>query len=141
RDQFYAGLPLEVRADLWDQQQKAWDTLIQFFREEGVAAIFATGRRSVGGGWYAQEAGSEKSTAPASPASISLQREQYDRIARLLQKNIPVTAEIEMDVDYPPEDVEGWNVVAEIPGDKKKEELVMLGGHLDSWHSGTGATD
>jgi Zn-dependent M28 family amino/carboxypeptidase len=39
------------------------------------------------------------------------------------------------------EDLDGINVVAEIPGGKKKEEVVMLGGHLDSWHGGTGATD
>jgi carboxypeptidase Q len=141
RERFYAGLPLEVRADLWIQQQNAWNTLLQFFREEGIAGILITSRRSIGGDWYAMEAGSEKSTDPASPPSISLQREQYDRIARLVQKNIPVTAEIEMEVDYPQGDVDGWNVVAEIPGEKKKDEIVMLGGHLDSWHSGTGATD
>jgi hypothetical protein len=141
RRQFYEGLPLEVEADLWLQQQNAWNTLIQFFRDEGVAALFSTSRRSIGGDWYAQEAGSEKSADPVSPTAISLQREQYDRLVRVVQKNIPVSAEIEMDVDYPEGDVDGLNVVAEIPGNGKNDELVMLGGHLDSWHSGTGATD
>jgi carboxypeptidase Q len=141
RDRFYKGLPLEVRADFWRQQQIAENTLIQFLREEGVAAVFTTSSRGIGATWYAQEAGSEKSEDPASPPSISLQREQYDRIARLIERNIPVTAEVEMEVDYPEGDVDGSNVVAEIPGEKKKDEIVMLGGHLDSWHSGTGATD
>jgi len=140
RDRFYSGLPLEVRADFWRQVDIARNSLIQVFRDEGVSAIFTTSR-GVGAIWHTQEAGTEKSGDPVSPPSVSLPREQYDRIARLIQKNIPVTAEVELEVDYPEGDVDGHNVVAEIPGNKKKDEIVMLGGHLDSWHSGTGATD
>ncbi|MCI0416814.1 M20/M25/M40 family metallo-hydrolase [bacterium] len=141
RDRFMDSLPLEIEADFWEQQQKALDTLIIFLREEGAVANFTMSSRGIGGTFYAIEAGSHKATSPASIASIAVQREQYGRIVRLVEKNIPVVVEMEMNVDFPPEEVEGWNVIAEIPGGSKKQEVVILGAHLDSWHSGTGATD
>ena len=69
--------------------------------------------------------------------------EHYNRIVRILQKNIPVTLEIEVQARFTADDLPGTNVVAEIPGTdpKLKAELVMLGGHFDTWHAGTGATD
>jgi Zn-dependent M28 family amino/carboxypeptidase len=48
---------------------------------------------------------------------------------------------VDLRVAYQDEDLNGYNTVAEIPGTDKKDEIVMLGGHLDSWQSGTGATD
>ena len=141
RDQFLDSLPLEIDADFWEQQQKAWNTLIEFLNQEGAVAIFTLSRRGIGGSHYAVEAGSHRAGNPESAASIALQREQYGRLARLTEKKIPVIVELEMQADFPEEEVEGWNVVAEIPGGRKKDELVMLGAHLDSWHSGTGATD
>ncbi len=141
RERFYRGLPLEVRADFWRQSQEAWNGLIVFLRSEGAAAVFTTSDRGVGATWYGGEAGTPRSGDPVSPPSVSLPREQYDRIARLAEKRIPVTAEVEVRVDYPEGDVDGLNLIAEIPGNRKKDELVMLGGHLDSWHAGTGATD
>ena len=141
RERFLDSLPLEIEADFWEQQQKAWDTLITFLREEGAVGNFIMSRRGIGGTFYAQEAGFHRAGFPVSVASIAVQREQYGQLARLAEKKIPVVVEMELDVDFPPEEVDGWNVVAEIPGGKKKEEIVMLGAHLDSWHSGTGATD
>jgi carboxypeptidase Q len=141
RERLYRGLPLEVRADLWRRVQESWNTLIVFLRAEGAAGVFTTSSRGVGATWYGGEAGSEQSADPVSPPSVSLPSEQYDRIARLAEKKIPVTVEVEVRVDYPKGDVDGLNLIAEIPGTRKKDELVMLGGHLDSWHAGTGATD
>ncbi len=141
RARLYRSLPLEVRADLWRQEQAAWLTLIAFLRDEGAAAVFTTSGRGVGATWYGEDAGSERSGDPVSPPSVSLPREQYDRLARLAERKIPVTVELEVKVDYPEGDVDGLNLIAEIPGGRKKDELVMLGGHLDSWHAGTGATD
>lgn len=141
RQRYLDSLPLEIDADLWIQQQNAWDTLITFLNEEGAVGSFNVSARGIGGTFYVQEAGSHRAGKPVSVASVALQREQYGRIARLLEKKIPVVVEMEMQVDFPQEEVDGWNVVAEIPGGRKKEELVMLGAHLDSWHSGTGATD
>jgi Zn-dependent M28 family amino/carboxypeptidase len=68
--------------------------------------------------------------------------EHFGRIARLLEANVEVEVELDTKTQFL-DDLTGYNVVAEIPGtDKKlKSELVMLGGHLDSWHAATGATD
>ena len=69
--------------------------------------------------------------------------EQYNRIARLLTHDppIPVKLQFEVKAQYFDDNTDSFNVVGEIPGDAKKDEVVMVGGHLDSWHYGTGATD
>ncbi|SRR5579871_1761155 len=69
--------------------------------------------------------------------------EDYLRLQRLLQDNKPVQLEINVQNKFYDDDLTGYNVVGEIPGTdpKLKSQVVMLGGHLDSWHSGTGATD
>ena len=61
-------------------------------------------------------------------------------MARMLQKNLPVTIEADIKNTYYPNPVM-FNVVGEIPGTDKADELVMLGAHFDSWHASTGATD
>ncbi len=141
RDRFLESLPLEIEADYWEQQQKALNTLIVFLNEEGAAGNFTASRRGIGGTFYAIEAASHRAGSPVPVASIAVQREQYGRIARLIEKKISVTVEMELQVDFPESEVDGWDVIGEIPGNKKKDEIVMLGAHLDSWHSGTGATD
>lgn len=67
--------------------------------------------------------------------------EHYNRIVRMLQKESPVQLEIDIASRYHNDDLMCFNVMGEIPGGDLKDELVMLGAHFDSWHSGTGATD
>ncbi|HEX2272182.1 MAG TPA: M20/M25/M40 family metallo-hydrolase [Pyrinomonadaceae bacterium] len=67
--------------------------------------------------------------------------EHYNRIVRMLQAGEPVKITVDLAVEYQDADLMGYNTIAEIPGTDLKDEVVMLGGHLDSWHSGTGATD
>jgi Zn-dependent M28 family amino/carboxypeptidase len=67
--------------------------------------------------------------------------EQWDRISRLLEQKKDVELELNVTSTFHDDDPMQYNTVAEIPGTDKKDELVMLGAHLDSWHSGTGATD
>jgi len=69
--------------------------------------------------------------------------ENYGRVYRLLKANVPVNLELNVDTKFTGDHEEGFDTVAEIPGTdpKLKDELVMVGGHLDSWTSGTGATD
>jgi Zn-dependent M28 family amino/carboxypeptidase len=67
--------------------------------------------------------------------------EHYNRIVRMLQAGEPVKMAVDLAVAWQDADLMGYNTVAEIPGTDLKEEVVMLGGHMDSWHSGTGATD
>ena len=67
--------------------------------------------------------------------------EQYNRIVRLLQHGITPKLTFDIQTEYQKDDLMGFNVIGEIPGTTKKDEVVMVGGHFDSWQGGTGATD
>jgi carboxypeptidase Q len=75
--------------------------------------------------------------------SVVLANEGFGRMARLLQANVPVTATINVNTVFTGDHEQGYNTIAEIPGTdpKLKDQVVMVGGHLDSWIAGTGATD
>jgi hypothetical protein len=73
--------------------------------------------------------------------TVVMRNEDYGRIARLLADKIDVQMELNIVNTVYPEGKTQYNVIAEIPGTDKAQEVVMLGGHLDSWHSATGATD
>jgi carboxypeptidase Q len=79
--------------------------------------------------------------APEIVPQVVVAVEHYNRIVRMLQKQTPVQLEIDIASRYHADDLMSFNIVAEIPGGDLKDELVMLGGHFDSWHAGTGATD
>src|SRR6187549_3177414 len=70
-----------------------------------------------------------------------MRNEDYGRISRLLADKRQVELEFEIVNRSYPEGKTSYNAVAEIPGTDKADEVVMLGGHLDSWHAATGATD
>lgn len=72
---------------------------------------------------------------------IVLSVEQYDRLARMIQAGEKVRMKVSLAVQFSKDEVMGYNTIAEIPGTDKADEIVMIGGHMDSWHSGTGATD
>jgi carboxypeptidase Q len=73
--------------------------------------------------------------------TVVMRNEDYGRIARILADGTPVELEMNIVNRWFPEGKTAYNTIAEIPGSDKKDEVVMLGGHLDSWHSATGATD
>jgi acetylornithine deacetylase/succinyl-diaminopimelate desuccinylase-like protein len=73
--------------------------------------------------------------------TVVLRNEDYGRITRILADNTPVTLEFTITNRSFPAGKTSYNTIAEIPGSDKADEVVMLGGHLDSWHSATGATD
>jgi len=70
-----------------------------------------------------------------------MRNEDFGRIERLLADKTPVKLEFDLKSRIVPEGATSYNVIGEIYGTDKKDEVVMLGGHLDSWHSATGATD
>ena len=74
---------------------------------------------------------------------VVLAIENYGRVYRLLKANVPVSLEMNVDTRFTGDHEHGFDTIAEIPGTdpKLKDEVVMVGGHLDSWASGTGATD
>lgn len=73
--------------------------------------------------------------------TVVMRNEDYGRIARLLGDGTPVQLQFDIVNRTYPEGATAYNAIAEIPGTDKKDEVIMLGGHLDSWHSATGATD
>ena len=75
------------------------------------------------------------------PPTVVMRNEDYGRIWRLLDDKRPVELEFDIVNRTYPEGRTSYNVIAEIPGSDKADEVVMLGGHLDSWHAATGATD
>jgi carboxypeptidase Q len=78
--------------------------------------------------------------AKALPTAI-ISNEDYGRISRILADGTPVELEFNIANRIYPEGSTSYNAIAEIPGTDKKDEVIMLGGHLDSWHAATGATD
>ena len=79
--------------------------------------------------------------APKTLPQVALSVEQYNRLVRMLRHGERVRMTVDLKVRFHEKDLMAYNTVAEVPGTDLKDEVVMLGGHLDSWHSGTGATD
>ncbi|WP_240911159.1 M20/M25/M40 family metallo-hydrolase [Paludisphaera soli] len=79
--------------------------------------------------------------APKAIPQLVMAKEHYNRLVRMLAKGETLKMTVELAVEFHEEDLNAYNTVAEIPGTDLKDEIVMLGGHLDSWHGGTGATD
>jgi hypothetical protein len=75
------------------------------------------------------------------PPTLVMRNDDFGRIARILADGTAVTVEVNIANKWYPEGKTSYNVIAEIPGSDKANEIVMLGGHLDSWHVATGATD
>jgi len=116
--------------------------LNQFFADEKVLAVIDHSRGSDGGGTvFVQQGGSYKSGETSAVPQVTIAVEHWTRIARLLQQKKDVTLELNVQNTFYDDDPNQYNTIAEIPGTDKKDEVVMLGAHLDSWHAGTGATD
>jgi hypothetical protein len=79
--------------------------------------------------------------APAIPPQITVAAEDYNRMARMIEQGEKLKMAADLKVKFNHDDLMAYNTVAEIPGTDLKDDIVMLGAHLDSWHSGTGATD
>ena len=109
-----------------------------WFKTEGVAGLLSTAAR--GHGVYTIGGGDRQAEPTAGLPRIAIPAEQYGRLARMVTKNVPVTIEADIKNTYTP-NPPMFNVVGEIPGTDKADEVVMLGAHFDSWHASTGATD
>ena len=131
-----------ARMEEFMARQQLQQAVAKFLKDEGAAACLEPSRGK-DGTIFVQSGGSQSPTVPVPLPAVVVSVEQYNRIVRILQKDVPVTMEVEVQARFTQDDLQGYNIVAELPGtDKKlKDELVMLGGHFDSWHAGTGATD
>ncbi len=81
--------------------------------------------------------------APKIMPQLVAEVEQYNRLVRLIKQGVPVKMTVDLQTQFYDDDLQGYNTIAEIPGTDPalKDEVVMVGAHLDSWHAGTGATD
>jgi len=116
--------------------------LNQFLADEKVLAVIDHSRGTAGGGTvFVQSGGSYKPGETTTVPQLTMASEHWSRIARLLQQKKDVTLELNVANTFYDDDPMQYDTIAEIPGTDKKDEVVMLGAHLDSWHAGTGATD
>jgi hypothetical protein len=113
----------------------------KFLSEEGALVAVNYGTNGDGGTVFASFGGSQNPDDPTPPPMVAITPEHYNRVARLLQHGISPKLTFDIETETYKNDQMGFNVVGEIPGTTKKDEIVMLGGHLDSWQGGTGATD
>jgi carboxypeptidase Q len=133
---------------------------LMFAQEEGAAVLVDPSRAGDGGTIFVQQAtvpqplaepgaaqpprlNAYDKTAPRILPQIVVANEHYNRIIRMLEAGENLKMEVNIAVDWQDADPMGYNTIAEIPGSdpQSKDEIVMLGGHMDSWHAGTGATD
>jgi len=124
------------------KRQQFVKDLNQFFADEKVLAVIDHSRGTSGGGTvFVQSGGSYKPGETTTVPQLTMASEHWTRIARLLQQKKDVTLELNVNNTFYDDDPMQYDTIAEIPGTDKKDEIVMLGAHLDSWHAGTGATD
>ena len=128
-------------AEFAKRRQFAKD-LNQFLADEKALAVVDHSRGNAGGGTvFVQSGGSYKAGETTTVPQLTMAAEHWSRIARLLQQKKEVTLELNVTNTFYDDDPMQYDTIAEIPGTDKKDEIVMLGAHLDSWHAGTGATD
>jgi carboxypeptidase Q len=124
------------------------EKVARFFADEGAAAVLVLGWGG-DGGIIKDDNGEMLGEHPFLPdhkqpvPSAVVANEAFGRISRLLEHNVPVTLDLNIKTEFTGDHEQGYNVIAEIPGADPalKNQVVMAGGHLDSWIAGTGATD
>ena len=113
----------------------------QFLKDEGALVVLQYGYNGDGGTVFASSGGSREVNDPVPPPMVAVTPEHYNRIWRLLDHKIAVKLEFDIQAQFIDSPTDSFNVIGEIEGGRKRDEVVMLGAHLDSWHGGTGATD
>lgn len=115
----------------------------QVKKDIGILGVIYATRYSANGHILAQTNDGFKRTAHNTLPKISIGIEDAQKMKRLIESGISVSVEVNIKGDFSIADTKGYNVIAEIPGTdpELKSQVVMLGAHLDSWESATGATD
>ena len=140
-NKFFASLPGALMEELYDLYDKSAADRGAFLAKEGAAGVILEDDRAHEGMLFGEAAGGFRTSEQAAPPTFVLTAEQYDRIARAVEKKLPMRLRLNLKADISDRDVNGANIVGEIPGGANKDEIVMIGAHFDSWHMGTGATD
>jgi carboxypeptidase Q len=142
----------QARIERYLKRMQLTRKILPFLIEEKVAAVIVPsrdGKEGGGTGIVFDDNGAalgrtpyHRDTAVPFPVVVT-QIESYGRVFRLLKNHVPVSIEMNVETKFTGDHEHGFDTIAEIPGTdpKLKDEVVMVGGHLDSWISGTGATD
>jgi len=150
-----SGIPTEMQARMRERTErlKLIDKVAQFLADEKVAAVIEPSRDGQNGGGSGGTLFDDNGATLGRTPYLADKRvkipvvvaaiESYGRLYRLTQAHAPVSVEIDVETRFTGDHEHGFNTIAEIPGTapKLKEQVVMVGGHLDSWIAGTGATD
>ena len=117
-------------------------SVLRWLARQSVAGVLL-GDASHTGGDIATNNGASRLKGVAQVPTVHVAQESYGRLARMLDKNVPVTLELNMRNTFFRRDTSSFIVIGEIPGTDPalKDEVVLIGAHFDSWHSGTGASD
>src|SRR5215469_5800834 len=131
----------EARFREFQRRGRLLRAIAKFFADEQAAAVIEHSRGAIGGGTVYVDGGAYKVGQKVGVPWIIMATEHWTRIARLLQQKKDVQLEVNIKNIFYDDANTQYDTIAEIPGGDKKDEVVMLGAHLDSWWSGTGATD
>lgn len=112
----------------------------QFLKDEGAVAVFTADSRARDGRTAAEQSGRFETEYPAGLPSFVVTAEHYNRLVRLAASGTVPKVRLALQVKSQ-EKVDSFNIVGELPGGDRNDEIVMIGAHFDSWHAGTGATD
>lgn len=115
--------------------------LNEFLAAEGALAVVDSGEEGDGGTFDVQGESSQRLDDPLGVPDLVIPVEEFNRMVRLIDKKFDVQLELDVKASIDPAQETAWNVVADLPGSDRKNEFVIIGAHIDSWHSGTGATD
>ncbi|MGB6991720.1 MAG: M20/M25/M40 family metallo-hydrolase [Thermoanaerobaculia bacterium] len=122
------------------ERYKLSKALNEFLVAEGALATLDISSRD-NGIIRLRSAGSREPGESVGVPSLAVAAEQYNWLVRLLEDDVEVVLEIDVVTQFHDDDLMDYNTLAEIPGTDKRDEIVMVGGHLDSWHPGTGSND
>ena len=141
RRAFFAKAPRWFFEQRAKERRRIQSKLNEFLVSEGVRLVIHPASRGDGGTIFPPRSGNYDVDHAAPPPSIALTPEHYNRIYRLVDKGIGAEIEVEVRTTFYKDSMNSVNVIAEIPGRSKPDEVVMLGGHLDSTAAALGATD
>ncbi|MEZ5365401.1 MAG: M20/M25/M40 family metallo-hydrolase [Bryobacterales bacterium] len=129
--------------DQWqrDERKRVQGKLNTFLTSEGVRLVIEPAAKGDGGTVFPPRMGDRDVNHPLPPPAIAITPEQYNRIFRLAEKGLEPQVEVEVRTTLHKDTLDSLNVVGEIPGGSKKDEVVMIGAHLDSTAAALGATD
>ncbi len=118
-----------------------WLKKAAFLEEQGVVATIEVSSRDNGIVRVTGSSSNRSADRPLGVPALTMVTEQYNRLMRFLDDGVEPVLEIDVAVHWDEDDLQAYNTIAEIGGSDLADQIIVMGAHLDSWHTGTGATD